>query len=192
MTLDPHPPPAPSDAEPIRRSLVEPRAFEAVFERHFDAVHAFAQRRVGPDLADEVAAEAFARAFDRRSRYDASYVDALPWLLGIATNVMRRHWRSERRRLDAYARSVGGPASAGPGGEAAGELLAAVARLPRAQREVLLLHAWADLSYDEIAQALDVPIGTVRSRLARARARLAPAGDPPAAPTLPREEASRV
>lgn len=192
MTLDPQPPPAPGDADLIRRSLVEPRAFEAVFERHFDAVHAFAQRRVGPDLADEVAAEAFARAFDRRSRYDGSYVDARPWLLGIATNVMRRHWRSERRRLDAYARSVAGPASAAPGGEAAGELLGAVGRLPRAQREVLLLHAWADLSYEEIARALDVPIGTVRSRLARARARLAPADGAPAAPTLPREEASRV
>ncbi|MEZ5098781.1 MAG: RNA polymerase sigma factor [Thermoleophilia bacterium] len=191
MTLDPHPPPAPSDADLIRRSLVEPIAFEAVFERHFDAVHAFAQRRVGRDLADEVAAEAFVRAFDRRSRYDGSHVDALPWLLGIATNVMRRHWRGERRRLDAYARSVAGPASAAPGGEAAGELLAAVARLPRAQREVLLLHAWADLSYEEIARALEVPIGTVRSRLARARARLS--SDACAlAPTLPCEEASRV
>ncbi len=60
----------PTDADAIRRSLAEPAAFGAVFDRHFAAVHAFAQRRVGADLAEEVAAEAFARAFAGRRRYD--------------------------------------------------------------------------------------------------------------------------
>src|SRR5688500_7653290 len=94
----------PSDADAIRRSLDEPAAFGAVFDRHHGAVHAYAQRRVGAALAEEVAAEAFARAFAARKRYDGTYDDALPWLLGIVSNVMRRHWRAEKRRLIAYAR----------------------------------------------------------------------------------------
>jgi RNA polymerase sigma-70 factor (ECF subfamily) len=160
-----------NDAEAIRRSLLEPSAFGAVFDRHFAAVHAFAQRRVGAELAEEVAAEAFARAFAHRKRYDAEFGDALPWLLGIATNLMRRHWRTERRRLDAYAR-VASQHTPSVDAHTAEEAIRAVARLPRRQREVVLLHVWADLSYEQIARALDVPVGTVRSRLSRARGAL--------------------
>jgi RNA polymerase sigma-70 factor (ECF subfamily) len=160
-----------TDAELIGRSLGEPHAFGLVFDRHVTAVHAFVQRRVGRDLAEEVTAETFARGFAHRGRYDAAQEQALPWLLGIASNVMRRHWRSERRRLAAYARAVQHERpEAEP--DVDGDVMRAVARLPRRQREVLLLAAWADLSYAEIAHALDLPIGTVRSRLARARSRL--------------------
>jgi RNA polymerase sigma factor (sigma-70 family) len=161
----------PTDADAIRRSLDEPAAFGAVFDRHYAAVHAYAQRRVGSELAEEVAAEAFARAFAARRRYDGVHADALPWLLGIASNLMRRHWRTERRRLHAYARVASqhvpelDPATAE-------EAITAVARLPRRQREVVLLHVWADLSYEQIARALDIPVGTVRSRLHRARGAL--------------------
>ena len=161
-----------TDAELIRRSQDEPDAFGRVFDRHVAAVHAFAQRRVGRDLAEEVTAEAFARAFAARARYDARHDVALPWLLGIASNVMRRHWRSERRRLDAYARAAGQERRDAAPPDVDGEVLRAVARLPRRQREVLLLAAWADLSYAEIARALGLPVGTVRSRLARARSTL--------------------
>jgi RNA polymerase sigma-70 factor (ECF subfamily) len=144
-----------------------------------------------------VTAETFARGFEARGRYDLAHEAALPWLLGIAGNVMRRHWRSERRRLAAYARAVEHERP-GPAPDVDGRVLRAVARLPRRQREVLLLAAWADLSYaEEIARALDVPVGTVRSRLARARsalgadASLGPAG--PALPTLDDvREASRA
>jgi RNA polymerase sigma-70 factor (ECF subfamily) len=171
-----------TDAEEIARSAAEPAAFGAVFDRHFQAVYAYSQRRVGVDLAEEVAAETFTRAFEARARYVPSHDHALPWLLGIATNVMRRHWRSERRRLAAYARAAHhAPDGAPP--EVAGEVIAAVAHLPRRQREVVLLAAWADLTYEEIARALDVPIGTVRSRLARARSRLA--ADASLEPSLP-------
>jgi RNA polymerase sigma factor (sigma-70 family) len=160
-----------TDADAIIRSLSEPAAFGAVFDRHFQAVYAFAQRRVGLELAEEVAAETFARAFELRRRYDAAHALALPWLLGIASNVMRRHRRSERRRLAAYARAVvHDPPDAPPDPDS--ELIREVARLPRRQREVVLLHAWADLSYEEIARALELPVGTVRSRLSRARRRL--------------------
>lgn len=162
---------APTDADAIRRSLDEPAAFGAVFDRHFGAVHAFAQRRVGVTLAEEVAAEAFARAFAARKRYDLTQPNALPWLLGIATNLLRRHWRTEKRRLTAYAK-VAAQHVDGVDAATAEEAIAAVARLPRRQREVVLLHVWADLSYEQIARALDIPVGTVRSRLHRARGAL--------------------
>jgi RNA polymerase sigma factor (sigma-70 family) len=185
-----------TDAELIRRSIGEPHAFGLVFDRHVTSVYAFVQRRVGRDLAEEVTAEAFARAFESRGRYEAAQEHALPWLLGIASNVMRRHWRSERRRLAAYARAVQHERPAAEP-DVDGDVMRAVARLPRRQREVLLLAAWADLSYAEIAHALDLPIGTVRSRLARARSRLG-AGDglAPSRPILPPlddvQEPSRV
>src|SRR5204862_6813178 len=104
-------------------------------------------------------------------RYDATREAARAWLLGIAANLLRRHWRSERRRLDAYARS-GGRDVAELSGPVAAELAAAVKALPRREREPLLLLAWAELSYEEIGVALGVPIGTVRSRISRGRARL--------------------
>lgn len=161
-----------TDAQAIDVSLTEPEAFTMLFDRHFDAVHAYAQRRVGPDLADEVAAETFTRAFDQRRRYDTSRADAKPWLLGIAANLLRRHWRSERRRLDAYVRSVGAAERGELSTPLAAELVIALKALPRREREPLLLLAWADLTYEEIGVALGVPVGTVRSRISRARARL--------------------
>jgi RNA polymerase sigma-70 factor (ECF subfamily) len=160
-----------TDAQAIDASLADPEAFAVLFDRHFDAIHGYAQRRVGSTLADEIAAETFTRAFDRRRRYDTAYEDARPWLLGIAANVMRRHWRSERRRLDAYARSARRE-EAELSATIATELAAALKGLPRREREPLLLFAWADLTYEEIAVALDLPLGTVRSRISRARVRL--------------------
>jgi RNA polymerase sigma-70 factor (ECF subfamily) len=167
-----------TDAQAITASLADPEVFAVLFDRHFDAVHGYAQRRVGPDLADEVAAETFTRAFDRRRRYDATREDARPWLLGIAANLLRRHWRTERRRLAAYARSA-----ERPGGERAAvsgqDIVAALERLPRREREPLLLLAWADLSYEQISVALGLPVGTVRSRISRGRKRLqSPAHEP--------------
>ena len=127
----------------------------AEFERQFQAVYAYAARRVGETLGEEIAAETFARALAVRDRYDGRE-DPLPWLLGIASNLLRRHWRSEKRRLNAYARSFTHEATEDV--ESAREAIEAVARLPRRQREVVLLHVWADLSYDQIARALDIPI----------------------------------
>ena len=96
--------PLPSDVECLTRSAREPRAFEMIFDRHFDAVHRYIHRRAGRDVADELAAETFAVAFERRAscRTNGS---ALPWLFGIATNLLRRRTRAERRRLRAYGRS---------------------------------------------------------------------------------------
>jgi RNA polymerase sigma factor (sigma-70 family) len=159
-----------SDATAVRTSLVSPQAFAVVFERHFDAVYGYAQRRVGRDLAEEIASETFTRAFDRRDKYDLNRDDARPWLLGIATNLLRRHWRSEQRRLLAYGRAAAESQPAlYPPTPVATEIVEGLGELSARDREALLLFAWADLTYEDIAVALEVPVGTVRSRIARAR-----------------------
>ena len=168
--------PTPSDADCLARSLVEPRAFEVLFDRHFGAVHTYLHRRAGHNIADELAAETFALAFEGRTSC-RSKDSVLPWLYGIATNLLRRRRRMERRQLNAYARS-----GVNDWVVVEDETLARVddwpvgARLARAltamhprERDALLLYALADLSYDEVATALDVPVGTVATWLHRAR-----------------------
>lgn len=155
--------------------------FATIFDRHYDAVHHYLARRVGTDLADDLAAEAFTEAFDVRARFDTARADARSWLFGIATNVLRHHHRSETRRLRAYARvdrrpdthEAEGAIEARLDAERAAPMIAtALSHLSTDERDVLLLFAWADLRYEEIAVALQIPIGTVRSRLNRARGRL--------------------
>ncbi|GAA0355816.1 RNA polymerase sigma factor [Microbispora corallina] len=172
-----------SDARLIHASMTRPEEFSGVFDRHADEIHAYASRRLGPDHADDVTAETFLVAFRKRHRYDLARDDARPWLYGIAANLISGHRRSEVRRLRALARS---PHEAGDRGSHEEErgaerasaaalrpaLAAALARLSAAERDLLLLIAWADLSYEEAAEALGIPIGTVRSRLHRTRARL--------------------
>jgi RNA polymerase sigma-70 factor (ECF subfamily) len=165
-----------SDVDCLARSLSEPKAFEPIFDRHFRAVHTYLHRRAGRDLADELAAETFAVAFERRPSCRATG-SALPWLYGIATNLLRRSWRTERRQLRAYGRG-GVDRWAAYEEEAAARvdsssvdarLACALAAMRPRERDALLLYALADLSYEEIAAALDVPIGTVRTWLHRAR-----------------------
>jgi RNA polymerase sigma-70 factor (ECF subfamily) len=95
----------PSDGAAIAASLSDPTRFGALFDRHFAEINRYLARRVGLVLADELAAETFVIAFRSRQRYDAGQADARPWLYGIAANLARRHWRTERRRLRAYART---------------------------------------------------------------------------------------
>lgn len=164
----------------VRASCDEPRAFSSVFERHFDDVRHYLVRRVGPALGDELASETFVRAFDGRGSFDAERGVVRAWLFGIAANLLRHRARSEQRRLRAYARSGVDPVAEELEGIPARidaqrtgpRLAAALARLSSGEREVVLLYAWAELSYDEIAVALELPVGTIRSRLSRARARL--------------------
>lgn len=168
---------ASSDADCLARSLDEPTAFELIFDRHFVAVHRYLHRRTRRDLADELAAETFALAFARREKCRASE-SVLPWLYGIATNLLHRHRRAERRQLRAYSRSgvdrwvaYEDEAAARVDGSALDARLAgALAAMRPRERDALLLYALADLSYEEIALALDVPVGTIRTWLHRARA----------------------
>ncbi len=179
------------DSDAILASATTPADFATIFDRHFDAVHAYLQRRIGRDLADELSAEAFLIAFDGRARYDLSRPDARPWLFGIATNLLHRHRRHELRELRAYARSAVDPILDAFDGvdariDASGirrKLVDALAHVPADELDALLLLAWADFSYAEIAEALAIPIGTVRSRLSRARARIRAALAAEPAPT---------
>lgn len=169
--------PACTDAQLIAAG---PEAFEQLFERHHARIHGWLRRRLPAATAEDLAAEVFERAWAGRDRYDAQVGDATPWLFGIASNLARRHHRQEQRGLRALARSGVDPldrADADPGaaddrvdaGAQHQALAGALAALRGPEREVLLLHAWAELSYEQIAIATGVPIGTVRSRLHRAR-----------------------
>lgn len=172
-----------SDAAVIERSWREPGVFAALYERHAAHISRYVARRLGDDLADDVTAETFYRAFEKRRHYDLERPDARPWLYGIAANVMAQYHRRETRMLRAFARRGADPVAQTYGQwddaddrvVASGmhqSLAAALAGLSRAHREVLLLIAWADLSYEETAQALGTSVGTVRSRLHRARRKI--------------------
>jgi len=171
----------PTDADAMVASVLDADTFALIFDRHFASIHRFLHRRVGRDLADELAAETFAEAFRRRRAYDPRLADVRPWLFGIAINLLRHHMRTERRRLHAYARTGIDPVldqdleaveARVDAGALGPRLASCLASLRGGDRDVLLLYAWADLRHEEIAQALRLPIGTVRSRLHRARRRV--------------------
>ncbi len=167
----------PTDGEAIRASLEQPAAFEAVFDRHYGAIYRYLARRVGTDEGAELASEVFTIAFARRRDFKPDTTDARPWLYGIAANLARRQARSWRRGRNAGQRSLGGnviwldppPEDRIDAERARHVLINAISRLRSSEREVLLMHALTDLSYRELATALSIPIGTVRSRLSRAK-----------------------
>ena len=155
----------------VRRGR-DPAPIEALYRAHFDAIFHYAACRVGRDTALDVASETFAQALRSLESRDPQR-DAQAWLFGIATNVLRHHHRAESRRLRAYERAVhigdGAGSTSDSSDSRRAELVAALDQLERGDRDTLLLFAWADLSYDEIAQAMTIPVGTVRSRIHRAR-----------------------
>jgi RNA polymerase sigma factor (sigma-70 family) len=162
-----------TDATLMERSLCgRPDAFVEIVRRHERAVHAYLARRSGPEAADDLLAEVWLRAFSSRTTFDTQQFTALPWLYGIARNVLRAHWRAAAgdgpppepvidpwdevaERLDSQAQ--------------ARSLVPALKALPEVEREVLLLVAWEQLTPAEAAEALGIPQGTARSRLHRAR-----------------------
>jgi RNA polymerase sigma factor (sigma-70 family) len=170
-----------SDNRVIEESLVNPAVFAVLFDRHYERIWRYACRRAGSAIADELASETFLRAFAARARYDRRQLDASPWLYGIATNLLRGHRRAEARQMRAYARAAGRVETHGglEGVEQrvdaaawAPRVVAALASLKGADRDAVLLLALADLDYEAIAIATGVPVGTVRSRLNRARRQL--------------------
>ena len=178
-----------------RASAGEPDCFGAIFDRHAPAIHAYRRARIG--AMSEVTAEpadlvsvVFLEAWRRRREVHLHQESALPWLLGVARRVLWHRSRAIRRHRSALARlpSMGpaGPAFADPADEVASRLdgthrLAAVrrayGRLRPAEQEVLTLCVWGGLDYAAAAVAMGVPVGTVRSRLSRARVRLAELAD---------------
>ncbi|MFI0447960.1 RNA polymerase sigma factor [Actinomadura sp. 6N118] len=164
-----------SDAEIIAASRKDPVRFAEIFNRHYQEIQRYVDRRLGGDGADDIAAETFLIAFRGRARFDAEG-SARPWLYGIATKLVGRHRRDELRRYRALARLDTGSALEGheervTSAVAAADagLGAALADLSRGDRDVLMLVALADLSYPEVAAALGIKYGTVCSRLSRAR-----------------------
>jgi RNA polymerase sigma factor (sigma-70 family) len=173
--------PATTDAELIRLSLRDPERFAALFDRHAAEIRRYALGRLGADIADDITAETFLAAFRKRESYDLARDDARPWLYGIATLVISEHRRAELRR---YHRLAAAPVPEQPepfedaadDRVSAEQMLPVVARvlasLPAAERDLLLLVAWTDLSYDGIARSLAIAPGTVASRLHRIRAKV--------------------
>ncbi|MEU8193123.1 RNA polymerase sigma factor [Microbispora amethystogenes] len=169
-----------ADRTLIQRSWREPEIFAALFDRHAPSLHRYAARRLGLDSAEDVVSETFLAAFQSRHRYDIRHADARPWLYGIASNVIGKRRRGEMTVYRAYVRSGVHPAAV-PGDPIEDgvttlavnrPLAAALAALRPGDRHVLLLVAWADLTYEEVARALGIPVGTVRSRLNRARRKI--------------------
>ncbi|TMR95255.1 RNA polymerase sigma factor [Nonomuraea basaltis] len=167
-----------ADSELVSASWTEPEAFAELFDRYSAMLYRYVSKRLGPEPAEDLVGETFLVAFSRRKSYDLAYPDARPWLFGILTKLISRHHRKEGARYRALLRApvdsdIESPADRVAAGVTAqavrAELAGALAALPAKDRDVLLLIAWGDLTYEEVAQALGIPIGTVRSRLNRGR-----------------------
>jgi RNA polymerase sigma factor (sigma-70 family) len=157
------------------------RAFASLYERHARKIYNYLFRRLADwSEAEDLTAVVFLEAFRRRA--DAVAVDGelSPWLYGVATNVLRNRRRAQWRHRRLLAQLAGEPRTRTEADlhgrveatEQMRSLLAGIRRLPRSQQDVVALCVWSGLSYEEAATALRVPVGTIRSRLARARASL--------------------
>ena len=178
----------------------EAECFGVLFDRHCEAVRAFCARRTGSlDAADDLVSIVFLEAWRRRDRVELVDGQALPWLYGIARLTVQHRWRTALRHRRALDRLAPAPATPDHADEVAGRLdderhlarlRAAFDRLSPADRDVLVLCVWQGLTYAEAAVALGVPVGTVRSRLSRARSRLGADSEAPPSITLsaPRQE----
>lgn len=153
-------------------------AFGLLFERHAMAIYNFCFRRTGEwATAEDLTSIVFMEAWRRRDQTLAQE-KVLPWLYGIAVNVVRNRRRQQARYAEVLRRVPVARPEADFTDEVAlrlddeqrmQSLLALLGKLPRRQRDVLVLCGWLDVSYDDAAYALGIPVGTVRSRLSRAR-----------------------
>jgi RNA polymerase sigma factor (sigma-70 family) len=169
-----------NDAELIGQSLVDPELFTAIFDRHSGEILRYVHARLGPDLAEDVTAETFLAAFSARRRFDSEADSARPWLYGIAVRQIGKHRRAEARRVrllrsapvDRPEEDFGDrSADRVTAGQLGPRLAAILGQLPGKDRELLLLIAWAGLSYDEAATALGTTVSAVKARLHRVRVR---------------------
>lgn len=159
---------------------LRPEDFGQVFDQYFAAIHGYLSRRLGRSRADDLAGEVFRTAYVNLDRYNPQVGAVRPWLYGIANNVMRRHLRDGERAERAWSR-LKIPAQQDAFEESderldawqqTSRLQAALEDLHPADREALVLFAVEGLTYGEIAVVMSTPVGTVRSRIHRARARL--------------------
>jgi RNA polymerase sigma-70 factor, ECF subfamily len=172
-----------SDSAVISASLEVPETFALLFDRHGSTLLRFLTRRVHPSEAEGLLGEVFRIAFEQRARFQLDRESARPWLYGIAANVVAKHHRAEARRLRATVKAAARRTLSDDTGDEAipamdartrwSRVADAITGLPAPERQAILLFAWEEMTYEEIADALGVPVGTVRSRLNRARAHLA-------------------
>jgi RNA polymerase sigma-70 factor, ECF subfamily len=174
-------PAAADDAAVIESSWRDPERFAVLFDRHAPHIYRYLARRADRQVADDLVAETFLAAFAKRDRYDLSYADARPWLYGIATNLVGQHRRDQARQDRIRAAVPAEPAVPGHADRVAADvtaqatrtlLEAALASLSTGDRDVLLLIAWEQLTYQEVSRALGIPVGTVQSRMHRARTKV--------------------
>ena len=164
-----------------RMRLDDAEAYALLFERHARAIYNYCFRRTADwALAEDLTSVVFLEAWRRRTQ-ELQPGKVLPWLYGVATNVVRNRRRASRRYAAALARVPAPEQTADFADDvlervddeaAMGDVLRALAKLPRRQRDVLALCGWSGLSYEEAAAALGIPVGTVKSSLFRARERL--------------------
>jgi RNA polymerase sigma-70 factor (ECF subfamily) len=164
-----------TDSEIIRRARDNPAAFAALYDRHAPRIHRFAARRLGKQAADDLLSETFTVAFERLDTYDLEREEALPWLFGIVTTLVKKHrrveaklWRAQQHADRAHLITEHSD-DALEADLAIRRLSGAIRRLSAADRDTILLYAWGDLDYEGVAMALGVPTGTVRSRINRVR-----------------------
>lgn len=167
------------------------RSFEAstdeirhvhLWDEHAQRIYRYCFRRTADhELAEDLTSIVFLEAWRRRDKLELAAESELPWLYGIAANVVRNQWRSQRRYRAALARlpRLGAEADLAPDAvdhlaeqEQMRRLAKKLKALPQVEQDVLTLCAWEDLSPKEVAVALGVPEATVRTRLHRARKRL--------------------
>lgn len=157
------------DSAIIEASLESPELFETIFNRHHADLLRYLAGRCSRSDAENLASETFLVAFRRRGAYRAVASEgARPWLYGIATNLLKNQQRREATATAALARHGSELVPEAPRSEKShSRMISALADLPADQREVIFLHFWADLSLQETAGALGIPLGTAQSRLGR-------------------------
>ena len=174
-------PAAANDAAVIESSWRDPERFAVLFDRHAPHIYRYLARCADRQVADDLVAETFLAAFAKRDRYDLSYADARPWLYGIATNLVGQHRRDQARQARIRTAAPAEPAVPGHADRVAADvtaqamrtlLEAALASLSTGDRDVLLLIAWEQLTFQEVSRALGIPVGTAQSRMHRARTKV--------------------
>ncbi|MFG3436243.1 RNA polymerase sigma factor [Nonomuraea sp. NPDC047897] len=169
------------DVTVVERSLDDPELFAHLYDRYFKEVHRYLAARLGSEQAEDLVAESFLLAFNGRHAFDPERGTVRSWLFGIATNVVARHRRGEGRRLNALSKVAPEDSADGHEDRVTSQLAAQASRpelvrglkgLSKGDRDVVFLLVFGGLSYEEIAAALAIPVGTVGSRINRARKKL--------------------
>lgn len=178
--LSDHRPKPIHDGVTMAASVHDRSRFVVIHDQYAEDIYAYCARRVGHQVAEDLVADVFLTAFKNRAQFNPEEKNARPWLYGIAANLLLKHHRAQTRQLTAYRKASQLAATSTEedieqverhldAARSVALITEFLTALPTDDKEALLLYAWAGLSYPEIARALDIPLGTVRSRIHRAR-----------------------